>query len=71
MTECCGKISMSLLTDEVRNLSVQDQIDYVCTSGRPFGLIDVQIMNEDGNQLSANGRDVGEVWIRGPTVFSG
>ena len=40
MTECCGKISMSILTkEEVRSLDVKSLLDLICTSGRPFSLL--------------------------------
>jgi acyl-CoA synthetase (AMP-forming)/AMP-acid ligase II len=76
MTECCGKISMSLLTDEVRELSRARQLDYVCSSGRAFALIEVRVaLNNDVSgtwqSVTPNARDVGEVLIRGPTVFQG
>ena len=80
MTECCGKISMSLLTDEVRALDSARQLDYVCSSGRAFALIEVRVAqptpNEGGEadgswvEVKRDARDVGEVLIRGPTVFS-
>ena len=88
MTECCGKISMSLLTDEVRELAPARQLDYVCSSGRAFALVEVRVAtapapppppppaaaecssSEAWQRVKRDARDVGEVLIRGPTVFS-
>ena len=73
MTECCGKISMSLLTDEVMTLPPARQLDYVCTSGRPFRSpgFELRVVADDGTRdVKRNGSDVGEVWIKGPTVFT-
>ena len=79
MTECCGKIAVSTLSDETRRVASHDeQLDRVCTSGRPFSLVDVRVTHPTagrevfaaapGDEASA---EVGEVWIRGPTVFGG
>ncbi len=71
MTECCGKISMSILPEDISGLSVQDQLDLVYSSGRPFSLIDVRVVDDDGKDVAKDGHAVGEVWVRGPTVFDG
>jgi acyl-CoA synthetase (AMP-forming)/AMP-acid ligase II len=43
MTECCGKISMSLLPpeDQWGGRSPAELLGLVCTSGRPFRLLQV------------------------------
>ena len=71
MTECCGKISMSLLSAEQRRLGRGEQFELIATSGRPFKLMDVRIVDERGMDVARDNQAVGEVWIRGPTVFSG
>ncbi len=115
MTECCGKISMSILPDAWWNeragiiaqqhgqpldaspLSISTSAsarriihDLVCTSGRPFALLDVRVVKlpseseedsqEEGQRppeadlwpdVVPGSGEVGEVWCRGPTVFSG
>jgi acyl-coenzyme A synthetase/AMP-(fatty) acid ligase len=49
MTECCGKISMSLLDQPaVRNLVPFKQLELVCTSGRPFRPLQVRHVPADG-----------------------
>ncbi|KAJ8606085.1 hypothetical protein CTAYLR_005181 [Chrysophaeum taylorii] len=71
MTECCGKISMSLLDPATRRrLDAKTLVDLVCTSGRPFGLLEVRVVKDDVD-VRPGSRDVGEVWIRGPTLFGG
>lgn len=74
MTECCGKISMSILTDEFRASNPPEvQLDAICTSGRPFSLMSVKITKCDNpnESVPSDGKTVGEVRVRGPTVFSG
>ena len=48
MTECCGKISMSMLEPELRAAPLARQMAVACTSGRPFRLQTVRVVGEDG-----------------------
>eukprot|EP01063_Lacrimia_lanifica_P026877 TRINITY_DN3691_c1_g1_i6.p1 TRINITY_DN3691_c1_g1~~TRINITY_DN3691_c1_g1_i6.p1 ORF type:complete len:5023 (+),score=2068.97 TRINITY_DN3691_c1_g1_i6:290-15358(+) len=73
MTECCGKISMSLLNKpEAVALPASEQVDVVCTSGKCFGLpgFELRLMADSGEVIPETAiGPVGEVQIRGPTVF--
>ena len=61
---------MSLLDSPVvQHLAPAVQIDLLNTSGRPFGLIDIRIVDDADTILRRVG-DVGEVQINGPTVFT-
>ena len=74
MTECCGKISMSILSEEFRRRSTpEEQLDAICTSGRPFKIISVKV-TRSGNpreEVPFDGETVGDIRVKGPTVFSG
>ena len=70
MTECCGKISMSILSEAAkRDLGVARQVELICTSGAPFALMDVKVVTDGGSAAEPGSGDVGEVLCRGPTVF--
>jgi acyl-CoA synthetase (AMP-forming)/AMP-acid ligase II/3-oxoacyl-(acyl-carrier-protein) synthase len=73
MTECCGKISMSKLSSEPRvtELDLGERLASVSTSGRPFILVDIKVIDSIGNPVAHDAKTVGEVWVRGPTVFGG
>ena len=72
MTETCGKISMSFLTDRVFASSPPpEQLRRICTSGRPFCMVDVRVVDSNGNDVASDGTTVGEVVVRGKTVFTG
>lgn len=71
MTECCGKISMSILPEDCSMLSEEEKLDLVCSSGRPFQLINLRIVDDDGKDVPRDGKTVGEVLISGHTVFKG
>ncbi|EGB08699.1 hypothetical protein AURANDRAFT_26054, partial [Aureococcus anophagefferens] len=72
MTECCGKISMSLVDEATRDrVGPAKTLDLITTSGRPFGLLEVRVADADAVDVAPGSGGVGEVWIRGPTLFSG
>eukprot|EP00976_Prorocentrum_cordatum_P116617 1196187-Prorocentrum_minimum.AAC.9 len=71
MTECCGKISMSLLGEAERALPQAEQLALVCTSGKPFVFTEVRVVREDFTDVRLDGEEVGECVIRGDTVFTG
>ncbi|EGB12876.1 hypothetical protein AURANDRAFT_18419, partial [Aureococcus anophagefferens] len=68
MTECCGKISMSLVDeatrDRVRVVGARDGSN-VPTVEKPLEA------DADAVDVAPGSDGVGEVWIRGPTLFSG
>ena len=69
MVECCGKITSSILdTPLVRRLSPERQLNLVATSGRPFGPIELRLVDAQGAQIEML-HEPGQVQIRGPTVF--
>ncbi|KAK9815806.1 hypothetical protein WJX72_009873 [[Myrmecia] bisecta] len=59
MTECCGKITMSLLPEQ-HAMTAAEQFECICSSGRPFCLMDVRIVNEDGQDVVPGTQEVGE-----------
>lgn len=49
----------------------EEVLGLVATSGRPFSAIDVRVLDAEGCDLMPDGIEVGEVVVRGPTVFDG
>ena len=68
MTECCGKIAMSLQPPPPHATTHS-----LCSSGRPFALVDVRIVcpRYHDDTASYDEPAAGEVVVRGATVFSG
>ena len=65
MSECCGKISMSMI-DEAAVPPSPELIKRITSSGRAFGLIDLRVVDEAGrDSVDAPG----EVWCRGEALF--
>ena len=87
MTESCGKISMSILTPSAAALPPAARLAQVCSSGFPAAGVEVVLRDSNGATVDAPPPPppvpcgstplplvvsrVGEVHIRGPTVFGG
>ena len=63
---------MSMLNDKQRSQSLGRQLQMLCSSGKPFQGIEVRVADpETSLPVASDGKAVGEVQIRGPTVFGG
>ena len=51
--------------------SAEQQLELICTSGRPFCKLDLRLMASDGTIIQPGSNQVGEVQCKGPTVFQG
>lgn len=72
MTECCGKIAQSLVDLPTRqSVDHKRLMDLVCSSGKPFSLIQLRLVDPSSMKDVTQEQQVGEVWISGPTVFDG
>ena len=73
MTECSGHICISLLSPELQALPLEQRLQLNSMSGLPFRGMDVRVV--DPTQMTdatipADGVTIGEVVVRGDTVFS-
>ena len=70
MTECCGKISMSLIDSaEAGARTPAERFRLVSTSGRPFRDLDLRVVDADGLDVAPAGAGAGEVLCRGTSVL--
>ena len=73
MTECSGHICISLLSAELQALPLEQRLLLNSMSGRPFQGMDVRVVapGQSDSTIPSDGETVGEVVVRGDTVFSG
>lgn len=51
--------------------SPAERLRYACTTGRPFGSIELEVVDDAGRAIPCDGRSVGEIRVRGATVSPG
>jgi acyl-CoA synthetase (AMP-forming)/AMP-acid ligase II len=71
MTETSPYLTLGLLKDHLKSLPLEEQFLYRCKTGRAFATIELRVVDESENDVPADGRTVGEIWVRGPTVTPG
>ncbi|MFK7738762.1 MAG: long-chain-fatty-acid--CoA ligase [Planctomycetota bacterium] len=71
MTETSPYLTMSLLSDKLRQLPEPEQLRLRCKTGRAFQGVELRVVGSDGRDVPADGQTVGEIRVRGATVTPG
>ena len=71
MTETSPYLTLSLLTEPLQQLTPDEQLQWKCKTGRPFLGVDLQVVDDAGTPVAADGRTVGEIRVKGATVTPG
>jgi acyl-CoA synthetase (AMP-forming)/AMP-acid ligase II len=71
MTETSPFLTMSILKDHLRDLPEAEKFQYISKTGRPFTTIDLKVVDNSGTEVTPNNEEVGEIWVRGPTITPG
>jgi acyl-CoA synthetase (AMP-forming)/AMP-acid ligase II len=71
MTETSPFLTMSILKDQLQSLSYEEQLKYKSTTGRKFKGVELRVVNEKGEQVKTDNREVGEIIVKGDTISKG
>lgn len=71
MSETCPLLTVSYLSPEQHRLSNDEQIALRMRTGKPVGMVDLRLLDEDGKQVINDGESVGEVVVRSPWLTQG
>ena len=71
LTETSPYLTFSLLKEHLRRLPPEDQIRYRSMTGRPAHGVQLRLVDEEGNDVPADGRSVGEIVARGDRITPG
>jgi acyl-CoA synthetase (AMP-forming)/AMP-acid ligase II len=71
LTETSPFLTMSILKDHLRSLPYKKQLKYKSTTGRKFKSVELKVINEKGEEVKTNNKEVGEIIVRGDTVTKG
>ena len=69
MSETCPVLTVANVTED--DLSVEDELEIRCKTGRPMPLVDLRIVDEEMEDVPANGESVGEIVVRSPWLTQG
>lgn len=71
LTETSPFLTFSLLAPDERALPADEQLALRAKTGRALRAVELRVVDESGRPVAANGRAVGEIQARGPTVTPG
>jgi acyl-CoA synthetase (AMP-forming)/AMP-acid ligase II len=71
MTETSPYLTVSTLKDHLRTLPFEEQLSYKAKTGREFLGVSLRVVNENGSEVKADGREVGEIIVKGDNVTPG
>ncbi|WP_027856557.1 fatty acid--CoA ligase [Marinobacterium jannaschii] len=71
MSETCPLLSTTYLRQAERQLTMDKQMPERIKTGVPIGLVDLRIVDTDGNELPHDGETMGEIVVRTPWLTQG
>lgn len=71
MSETCPVLSLSQLTVEELNLTIEEQADIRCRTGIPIGLAQMRVVDVEGNDVPNDDKTPGEIVVRSPYLTQG
>ncbi len=71
MSETCPILSIAQLTPEMLDLNEDAQSDIRIKTGRPMGLVEIQVVDETMRPLLHDGAHSGEIVVRSPWLTQG
>ena len=71
MTETSPYLTLSLLKEHLRNRPEEEHFARIASTGRAFVTVELRVADEDGREVPRDGKAVGEILVRGPSVTPG
>jgi fatty-acyl-CoA synthase len=71
MTETSPYLTLSLLKGHLKKLSNDDQLRFKSKTGREFIGVELKVVNERGEEVQKDEKEVGEIIVRGDIVTKG
>jgi len=71
MTETSPYLTLSILKEHLKQLPREDQLRFKSKTGREFIGVDLKVVNEQGNEIKGDEKEVGEIIVKGDIVTKG
>lgn len=69
MSETCPVLTIAHITE--KDLTEEEELEIRCKTGRPLPLVQLRIVDEQMNDIPADGESVGEIVVRSPWLTQG
>jgi acyl-CoA synthetase (AMP-forming)/AMP-acid ligase II len=71
MTETSPYLTLSILKDHLKGLPWEEQLRFKSSTGREFINVSLKVVDDQGNEVARDGKQVGEIIVKGDTVTPG
>jgi fatty-acyl-CoA synthase len=71
MTETSPYLTLSILKEHLKTLSPEAQLEFKAKTGREFIGVSLRVVDEAGNDVATDEKQVGEIIVKGDTVTPG
>ena len=71
LSETCPVLAISHLTAEELELTPEEQVNARCRTGKPIGLVQIRVVNEEGKDVPQDDKTAGEIIVRAPYLTQG
>ena len=71
MTETCPFLTLSILKENLTRLSPEEQFIYKAKTGRPMIGVLLKVVKDNGDEVSHDNKEVGEIIVKGDIVTQG
>jgi fatty-acyl-CoA synthase len=71
MTETSPYLTLSLLKEHLKKLPYEDQLAFKAKTGREFIAVQLKVVNDQGQEIKKDDREVGEIIVKGDIVTKG
>jgi acyl-CoA synthetase (AMP-forming)/AMP-acid ligase II len=71
MTETSPFLTLSILEEHLKRLPPDEQLLFKAKTGRPFKSVKLEVVDEQGTKVAPDGKQVGEIRVKGETVTPG
>ncbi len=71
LSETCPVLAISHLTKEELEYPLDEQVNARCRTGKPIGLVQIRVVNEEGKDVPQDDKTAGEIIVRSPYLTQG
>ncbi len=71
MSETCPVLTLAQYKQGMENLSEEEKLTVVTKTGLPIPLVDLRVVDEQGNELPPGKKNTGEIVVRSPWLTNG
>ncbi len=71
LSETCPVLTLTYLNEKDRTLPIEEQVKVRTKTGIPVPLVELKVVNDEGEALPKDGKSVGEIVVRAPWLTEG